>query len=627
MFKFTIRPHACKQLRLTLILVVMMGMPLFSQVFYSTDKKYLASKQEQTNNLISSFNYTYPDTSINELSNYFPRNFLGNTGLPSPNYLFNYGTDYLGFRFFESPNLNDCFYERDIFYYLSKGPYAHLEGIAGSKQLQIFKMLFTQTYKNRLNITLRFNRYTSLGFYQKQQTYTNNFNLSSHFVTAKKRFGYYFYALNNGNKNSENGGIRDNALNDSTVLLNKELMNVKLSSANRDNRELKLMLNPWLRLNTSTDTINNTAHYLQLKSGFVTSSYRYKDLGIVRDNFYKKVYFDTVKTLDSSHLMKVFNELNYVLRGPGGKLNFSAGYKNEFNQLWQKSNSTFINHILKSDFLFSPKAADIDSAEKRRFTSQCNLQYVLSGFNSGNYKAENRNVYYLNPKQHNFLSLSLLAERRSPDYMYTTWASNHFLWVNNTFLTQQQFQANVAWSFKNRVSFGAFYQNLFNYLYFNQETLPAQYKKTIENLGLSARFSFLLFKHLGIYVDHQFQHSSKPGYYRVPQHISTARLFYNGHLFKNNLHLQIGSQVQVYQSFKALAYMPSTQAFYLQDNTTTAACPFLDVYLNARVRPVTIFLKVENALQGLVGNNYSFVPGYYQPDRALRFGISWQFYD
>lgn len=606
-----------------LLFFVCLGYFVKGQVLYSTDQKYLKSKTEQ-NNLISHYNPAYPDSSISELSNYFPRNFMGNVGLPSPNYLFIHETDNLGFKFFEAPTLNDRFLSKDIAYYRSVGPYANLEGIAGSKQLQIFKMLFTQTYKERLNFTLKFNRYTSLGYYQKQQTYSNNFYLSSNFNSRNNRFGYYFYVLNNGNKNSENGGIKDGVINDSTVSINKELMGVKLSSANRDNRELKLMLNPWFRLNKKTDSLNGIAHYLQVKSAFANNSYRYKDVGIVKDNFYKKVYLDTVKTLDSSHVRQLVNEFNYVFQGANNKLLLSAGYKNEINQVWQKIDSVFMNHLLQAECLFENK---MDTTRTKKFSSGFNVQYVLNGPNSGNYKIENKTVLWTNEKQKNFLFATIIAESRNADYIYNNWISNHFLWFNKRYKSQQEVQSNIGWSYKNKINLNFFYQNIFNYLYFDNSASPAQYKKTIENIGISAQYNVVLFKHLGLSFQHLFQGTSKPTYIRIPQNISTAKLFYTGNLFKNNLQLQIGSQVQVYQSFKAYNYMPSTQAFYLQDNSTTAACPFLDIYLNARIRPVTVFLKVENALQGFVGNNYSFVPGYYQTDRTFRFGISWMFFD
>ncbi len=139
---------------------------------------YLKIKKEQ-NNLLSGFKASYPDTSITDFHNFFPRNYMGNIGLPSPNYEFNYHTDDLGFRFYRPPLVNDMFNENQAEYYRSKGPYANLTGVAGGKQLQMFKMLFTHTYRDKVNITVRLNRYSSKGFYQKQLAFANNLFVTS----------------------------------------------------------------------------------------------------------------------------------------------------------------------------------------------------------------------------------------------------------------------------------------------------------------------------------------------------------------------------------------------------------------------------------------------------------------
>ena len=124
-----------------------------AQVFYSVNPKYLKSKTEQ-NNVLSDYKYSYPDTSITEQSNYFPRNYTGNMGLASPDYIWRYGTEDLGFRLVQSPLTIDKIAESEIKYYRTMGPYASLNGIAGSKEFQIFKMLFTHTYKDKVNITV-----------------------------------------------------------------------------------------------------------------------------------------------------------------------------------------------------------------------------------------------------------------------------------------------------------------------------------------------------------------------------------------------------------------------------------------------------------------------------------------
>jgi len=599
-----------------------------AQSFYSTDPKYLRSKQER-NNILSNYRYSYPDTSINNLHTYFPRNFLGNTGLPSPTYLLTYGTNNLGFNFYTPPYQNDVFTENQVEYFRSKGPYANLTGIAGSKKFQIFKMLFTHTYKDKINVTLKFSRYTSQGFYLKQQSYTNNFFITSNYATKNERLGYYFYILANSNKNKENGGIVGDSLTEATMLKNKELFATRLTGATRENKELKAMFNPYLRLNKKQDSTTRLNHFIQLKSTAASNIYKYKDDNLAIDKYYTIMYLDTVKTRDSTHAVKILNEINYTAVTTNSNFALSTGYKNELNQVWQKTDSLFYNHIANVDLAYrkSIDAKDSLKTNSKQLETYFNLQYVFLGTNTGNYKAESRTIFSFNKVKGRLLYFNLLAENRSADYIYNNWVSNHFTWFNNELKPQQQLQAVLGFNLNKHISSSVFIQNTTNYLYFDNVALPKQYSKALTNIGFKLNFTKVFLKHIGVGLNYVFQNTSNTTYVRLPQNQGTAKLFYTGILFKNNLQLQIGAQLQAYQSFYSYGYMPATQAFYLQEGFKTTPYPFLDIYLNARIRPVSFFLKVENALYGFAGPNYSLTQGYYQTDRAFRFGISWTFFD
>lgn len=551
---------------------------------------------------------------------------MGNIGLSSPNYLIGYGSNNPGFRLYNTALLNDQIRDRDVQYYHSMGPYAQLTGIAGTKQLQMFRMLFTQTLKNRMNIAIRFNRYTSLGYYNKQQSYTNNFYLSSNYSNRKNNRGYYFYVLNNGNRFQESGGIEAVQLTDSTKSLNKELLAVKTNSASRYNSETKVVLNPWFRLDRQPDSLLKAKHFIQLRSTYAGNAYRFKDLNIHNENFYRYSYYDSLSTKDSSHVMQLLNEALYTVKGGSGKYGLAAGYRNEINKVWQKSDSLFMNHLVTADLQFG-NSYNTDSLLNRRYNNRFNAQYIVSGPMKTNYKLENNIVYYLDFKKKSDLHLDVIAESRNPDYIYNTWNSNHFIWAGNNFKSQNTVQASASIGFARTFSLGIIYQNLFRYLYFDEFALPRQYDKTIENLAVSVGFSKVLFKHIGLLLQHTYQQTSHEAYVRLPQNTTTARLYYTGNLLKNILQLQLGTQAQIYQSFYGYAYMPATQSFYLQNRYKTASCPFVDVYFNARIRPVSVFVKAENVLQKFLYTNYSFVAGYQQNDFALRFGITWEFFD
>lgn len=598
-----------------------------AQTGYSVNPNYLSLKTEQ-NNLLNTFNNNYPDSSVNNLSHFGSRNFLGNVGLSLPNYILRFGSSYLGFRLYDVPLSNDQIRDRDVEYYQSLGPYAQLTGIAGTKQLQMFRMLFTQTLINRMNITLRFNRYTSLGYYNKQQSYTNNFYLSSNYSSRKEKWGYYFYVLNNNNRFQENGGIKNVQLTDSTKSLNKELLAVNTNSASRYNSETKVVINPWFRMDRRPDSLGGAQHYFQLRSSYSAHAYRFKDLNIHNDKFYRAYYYDTLTTKDSVHVMQLTNEALYTVKGSNDKFGMAVGYKNEINNVWQKNDSIFMNHFITGDLNFGSLSKTFpDSTVNSTYSNRLNFQYVVEGPMKANYRAENNSIYYFDFKKKNYVAFDLLVENRNPDYIYNNWKSNHFIWANNHYASQTTVQASASVSFAKTFSAGIVYQNIFRYLYFDEYALPRQYNKTVENLALTVAFSKVLFKHLGVLLQHTYQQTSHEAYVRIPQNASTGRLFYTGNLLRNTLQLQLGAQAQVYQSFYGYAYMPATQTFYLQNRYKTASCPFVDVYFNARIRPVSIFVKAENVLQKFLDTNYSFVAGYQQSDLALRFGITWVFFD
>lgn len=607
-------------------LAVFLYLPSMGQVFISKDPAYLKVKSEQ-NNLTSTYRQTSPDTTITELHNFSRRNFLGNVGLASPDYFFRQGTSDLGFKFFNPPTDFDRIKEQQVNYYRSRGPYADLTGITGSKMLQSFKMLFTHTYKEKVNITLRFNRYSSQGYYLKQQTYANNFYLSSNYTSNNKRFGYYFYVLNNGNKSQENGGIKVPTLANSAPV-DKKLFPVNLSKANRDNRETKLQFNPWMRINAIQDTLQGVNHYLQLKSKGSLSSYKYKDPNILIDKFYNSNNIDTF-SLDSSHVQQLSNEVDYTLLTADEKFGFSAGYRNEISATWQYGDKLYYNHLLVSGLKYNSFIGNKDSngIVNKSVESQINAQYVVAGYNAENFKIDSRFKYNFNLAAKRNIYLNLLYESRSPDRIYRNWTSNHFIWDNTFLKPQDQFQAKFGASLGRKFNASLFLQNVFNYLYFDEAAYPRQAVKWINNTGFNLNYSDVYLKHLGVEIDYVFQSTSDERIMRIPKNSITAKLFYTGSLFKNALQLQIGSQLQMYQGFVAYDFMPSTQVFYLQNSFKTEAFPYVDVYLNARIRPVSFFLKLENVLGELAGSNYAFVPGYYQPARAFRMGIKWMFFD
>ena len=595
----------------------------YAQTFYTTNKNYINTVSFTKSNF-KDFKSSYPDTSINNINQQIPINYLGNLGLPNVNYLWQIKPQAIGFKVTDNPYQN--FTETDIKYYQTKGPYAQLTGIAGTKVYQYFDLLFTNTFKNKLNVAVAFKRYTSTGFYRRQQSYTNNFYLSLNHETKNKRFGWMAYAIANTNNNQENGGIVNDTLSEKQVKLNKEVILVNLISAKRKKNDVGFYFNPYFRLN-KYDSLKPINSYINFKTKIYNNILKYTDDNLTNNNYYYVTYFDTLKTKDSTNLIQLQNSISYDLKSKNNY--FNIGYKHEYNRVYQYFDTIYLNHIAYSNFYYKNVFYSKDSVKEEKYTltNHIGLSYNLLGYNKNDYQLINELAFNINSKKlPQQLGLTVLTENRKPNLLQQTWYSNHFNW-NNNYLAVKTNAVQFNYQLKQTLFSSINYANISNLIYFDNIAIPRQIITPINVFSAKFGFKTVFLKHLGLSAQYTYQTTDGNNYLYLPNHYLQGKLFYEGFLAHKNLWLQIGAQVQTYSNFYSYDYMPVTQVFYLQDQKQTGQYWFTELFLNARIRPVNFFIRVENALQGFSGKNYSLVNGYYQPDRAFRFGVTWQFFD
>ena len=589
-----------------------------AQVNYPTDSSFINTLSNGDKNNLQQFLYSKIDTSITNFQNYFPRNTNGHLGMPSANLYINYQAKALGFNMLTAPYQNDMISADDLKYYQTKGPYASLTGIAGSKQEQTFKLLFSNTFKNKLNVTLGFNRYSGIGFYQKQQSFTNNFYTTSNYASKNNRVGYYAYVLYNKVKHQENGGLSNDTTFLENVSVNKLLLPVYLKNAKRELRNTTFDFNPWFRLNKNEDSSTVLSHFIDYQFNYSGTYTKYTDVNSGFEGYYNVFYLDTVSTKDSTHWRTINNAFNYSLKFNPINSTLKIGYKNEINQVYQYLDSTFSNHMVNAGLYVSQK----------HYTGFVKANYIVQGSNQNDYGLEINNSYKQSIAKVPFIiKLNASIEKRHPDFMFNNWVSNHYVW-NNNFSPIDKQQALFSISTEdNRFDVGMVYQNVKNFIYFNELVVPEQTPIGIQNISAFIHKDVLLFKHLGINAKYNYQSSSYQAIVSVPNHVINGALYYQGNLFKRALQIQIGFNAQYFSSFYGYAYMPATNQYYVQTTKQVGNYPYVDFFLNARIKPVRIFVKIDHVTQGLMGTNYSLTPGYLQNDRAFKFGVNWLFFD
>jgi len=73
--------------------------------------------------------------------------------------------------------------------------------------------------------------------------------------------------------------------------------------------------------------------------------------------------------------------------------------------------------------------------------------------------------------------------------------------------------------------------------------------------------------------------------------------------------------------------MPATGLFYNQVEKKLGNYPYLDLFLNLKLKRTRFFLKLEHVHSGLLNANYFGALHYPMNARMFKFGLSWTFYD
>jgi len=212
-----------------------------------------------------------------------------------------------------------------------------------------------------------------------------------------------------------------------------------------------------------------------------------------------------------------------------------------------------------------------------------------------------------------------------PSWMLMQYKSNHFKWDNNfDKINSQTIGASIQY---RALQTGVNYFTITNYVFFDNYIRPLQSPKTIKifNAFLSKKFT------LGRWVmANQIVYQKKldsTNFIRLPELLSKNSLYFNGSFFKRALIMQIGVDLLYNTKYYADAYSPALAQFYLQNEKKIGDYPYIDLFLVARVKRASIFLKLQHASSGLMERTYYSSPNYPMQGRAIKFGVTWRFYN
>lgn len=115
--------------------------------------------------------------------------------------------------------------------------------------------------------------------------------------------------------------------------------------------------------------------------------------------------------------------------------------------------------------------------------------------------------------------------------------------------------------------------------------------------------------------------------YRLPTWQLRHSAYWEGKADKLRVRWRLGASFHYHSAYFADGYLPLTQQFYVQNRELLPSRPMLDLFVSARIWQTRIFVNAENISHLLLQRNTLVGLGYALPNFVLRFGVCWRLFD
>jgi len=518
-------------------------------------------------------------------------------------------------------------------YKTTKFPYSELSYLMGSAVEQIARIVHAQNIKNRFEFALDVQGVSSNGTYRESNR-TRNIALSFYGKYASKNNRYHLGVdfTYSTIKVSENGGILEDVLTDRKE--SKQFYTSNISNAITEQSTLSFLIH-----NSYDFGFNKTREIDSLKITKFTPIFRLKHsigTNITNNSFLGKnandslFYGSFLQSIDSTkNTLKYHNIPNRIsfeylgtVKGDSVKYrNISAEIALQHNniEIWHN----LLEHTTNNVMLEANVSSNAFSGSKLFYN--VNAHYIFTGFNQGELSAFGKLGYDFN--KYGKISASLLAESIKPTWIEKHYNSSSKKWNNNHFIDKHIVATNISYSLaKYKLKFEANLKFLENYIFFDKSATPVQTnaKITYWNFSIKKDTKWKIW-HWNNFIG--IQSTNHQEILPLPLLFIKTSLFAEFRTFKKNLLLSTGIDLRYNTSFYARAWNPVVSQFHLQEERKMSFTPVIDLFINAQIKTVRIYIKANYINEGLfVANNYKAL-NYPSNGRTFSFGMSWRFFE
>lgn len=579
---------------------------LYSALAFSQEKDSLVS-----NNLIYDSILSSDANSLNVLfykqKNDVLLNNLGPFGSPS------YAT-----TAFEL-NTNKRFYLNDIRLSIINieglKPFTNISYINASRKEQLISISHLQKFGKLISFSFDFTKLSSPGIYINQEVNNTMFDAVFDYANAKGSYELHFSSFINRSFFDENGGLLNPIDFENNLYSNRRSYNVNLNYSQSSNKNYIYNLNHKLKLfSFASDTIEENTLSLQLKTRYKSNNHVFNDDDPL-SSFYQSIIYDSLATVDSIFNRSISNSLGLYYLMNDWTIGVFSGYDVvNYSQLY--GIDTSYQDISTGIFI-----------EKASSTFSLNLigDYVLSGYASGDINLSFFAEYHFS--KNSVLSLNSSYHLNEADLKYVDYYSNHFAWKNYSLQKQSAFSNQLKVEFR-KIKTAASVENqlITDFIYLNSDVSVVQDNSlhSISTFKVEKDYHLLNF-HFRTALFYQL--TSNEILFPMPELMGRQLLYYENYLFKKALKFQIGGNITFKTDYYAYGYMPAINEFHTQSSSLLGSYPYLDIFINTKLKRAQIFFKYEHFNAGWSDNSFYASPNYPRLDKSFKFGVSWNMFD
>ena len=532
----------------------------------------------------------------------------------------------------------------EVDYYNVATPMSDLFFKTTFEQGQLLDALLTFNTSRRLNISLAFKGFRSLGKYQLAQAESGNFRSTANYVTKNGRYSLRSHIAAQDVETEENGGLiskEEQFESGDPDFTDRSRIDTRFTSTDLGTNKILgkryFLEHQYKLLRTAKDSskVEKTSLAIGHTFNYETKYYQFKQS--TANEYFGDVFDSPIS--DKASLKTTYNEFhaefyNATLGRLQGNISL-YNYNYYFNSVLVTEEGEQIQSQLKGDEI---SLGAKYSKQIGGFLVKGNAKYNLSGELTTSILDASASYRF---NENNKIEFSLHSSARMPDFNFLLYQSDYqnYNWQNiSNFENQKVNSLQFNLSSKKWGDLSAKYTNIDNYTYFSTtpgELVENQEQATINPFQEANSVGHMKVKYIKEFTLGSFALNNTVMYQNVsqsndvlnvPQLVTRNTLYFSSDVFRKAMYLQTGITFKYFTSYTMDAYNPVLGEFYIQNNEKLGGFPMLDFFINARVQQTRIYLKAEHFNSSFSGYNFYAAPNYPYRDFVIRFGLVWNFF-